>query len=240
MDLNNLSTAKAKLGLVVHNHPGHKPHLRQRYAVQDGQDIKEGQVISVVKNTVDQRLEFIRGFDADIDAGGPDTKLSKGNLIMIAYQNSDDGDVLNSGKLTGLSSVGGFEISTAYFDESSTYEVGDLVIPDATTGNLIPVKFNDDGTVSSDTSMFSVDPSVGAGATPIATYAVGRVVVDYAPPVDFAASYTANPGTLSGVSPGVTGATFQVGRRFGATDLRMLRIELIPPVAITIPDSGAV
>lgn len=226
MDLNNLSTAKAKLGLVVHNHPGHKPHLRQRYAVAAGQDIKEGQLVSVIKNDTDGRLEFIRGFDIDIDGGGA-AITSLNDLIAVAYQSSDDGDVANSGKLTGLSSVGGFEISTAYFQDVS-YEAGDLLIPDGTTGNFMPFTST---TTTNDFTEADTDVDVD-------TYAIARVVADYAPPVDFAPVYTANPGTDAGVSPGVTGAVWQAGRRYGATDLRMLRIELIPPRPVTV--TGAV
>jgi len=221
MDLNNISTANAKLGVVVHNHPGHKPHLRGRYAVKSGQTILSGQVCSVTKNTSTGRLEYIRGLDVDTDGVGTDAKLTAGDLIFIAYGSSTDGDVLNSGKLTGLSSVGGFELSTAYFDAAKTYQAGDLLVPDGLTGNLIPVP--------ADSGDFTV-----ASTTAVDTYVVARVVVDYAPPVDFAPTYTPNAGVASKSSPGVTGGAFRVGRRFGATDLKMLRIELLTPRPVTV------
>lgn len=226
MDLNNLSTQPDSLEIVVHNHPGHKPHLRGRYPVKDGQTILSGQVCSVTKNTVTGRLEFIRGLDVDDDGAGADTKLTAGELIFFAYGNSTDGDVLNSGFLTGLSSVGGFELSTSRFDANATYEAGDLLVPDGTTGNLIPVP--------ADTSGFTVDNNED-----IATFIVARVVKDYAPPVDFAAAYTPGAGVANATSPGVSnGGSFQVGRRYGAASLKMLRIETLPPRPVTITGSA--
>ena len=225
MDLNNLTPQPAKLNVVVHNYPAHKPHLRGRYAVQDGQTILSGQVCSVVKNTTDNRLEFIRGIDVDVDGAGADVKNTLGELLFIAHGNSTDGDVLNTGLLTAFSSVGGFELSTAHFDGAKTYNAGDLLVPDGLTGNLIPVPADSNGfTEENDED--------------IATFAIARVVHDYAPPVDFKPTYTPNDGEANSTSPGVSGGSFQVGRRFGAANLQMLRIELIEPRPVTV--AGAV
>lgn len=216
------SNSPEKLGLVVHNEPAHAPHLRQRHAVADGQEILPGQVISVLKNTAKNRLEFIRGFDVKLSASSSDEKLSIGDLLYVARQASTDGDVLNSGKLTGLSSVGGFELSTSHFDASKSYNIGDYLVPDGLTGNLIPIP--------SVTSEFTENALDGD----IVTFAIARVVKDYDPPVDFSPVYTPAPGEDASVSPGVRGETFEVGRRFGANDLRMLRIELVPPREVTV------
>ena len=222
MDLNVIADAPENLRVVLHNNPAHKPHLRARYAVAADQEILSGQIVSVKKNVADSRLEFIRGLDVDTDgAGAGDSALSLGNLIYVAIQASADGDVLNSGKLTGLSSAGGFELSTAHYDASKNYAAGDLLVPDGLTGKFIPVP--------ADTAGFTVN-----GGQPIDTFVIARVVHDFAPPVNFAPVYTPTAGTPNGVSPGVTGEEFQVGRRFGAKNLTMLRIELLPPQAVTI------
>lgn len=221
MDLQNQTPLKAKLPVVVHNYPAHKPHLNGRYAVKDGQEILSGQVCSVVKNATAGRLEFIRGVDVDVDAGGADVKNTKGELLFIAHGNSTDGDVLNTGLLTAFSSVGGFELSTAHFDAGKTYEAGDLLVPDGLTGNLIPLPADTDG--FTETNDEAID-----------TFVMARVVKDYAPPVDFKPTYTPNAGTANATSPGVSGGSFQVGRRFGAASLSMLRIELLEPRPVTV------
>lgn len=221
MDINVLSDQPAKLGLVIHNYPAHKPHLRGRYAVGADQVILPGQVISVVKNATLERLEWVRGVDVDADGTDTDTALTKGELIFVATQGSADGDVINSGKLTGVSTNGGFEISTSRFADGASFEAGDLLVPDGLTGNFIKKP--------ADTTGFTVN-----NGEDIDTFIIARVVADYAPPVDFGAVYTPAAGVASSVGQGVRGETFRPGRRYGASDLKMLRIELLAPRPVTI------
>ena len=53
----------------------------------------------------------------------------------IAYEDSTDADVVEAGKLTGLSCAGQFEIATPYFT-AGTYKVDVKVTFDAATGNI--------------------------------------------------------------------------------------------------------
>jgi hypothetical protein len=67
-----------------------------------------------------------------------------GKVVYFAYHDAiivngvitTDTDVKSSGLLLGLSSLGDFEIQTAYFDTGDTWHNGDPVVVSATAGNV--------------------------------------------------------------------------------------------------------
>jgi len=84
--------------------------------------IKSGQVISLVWVSANHQYEWALGCVA-------------GLTPYIAYEDSTDADVIEAGKLTGLSCAGQFEIATPYFT-AGTYKVDVKVTFDAATGNI--------------------------------------------------------------------------------------------------------
>ena len=93
--------------------------------------ILSGQLISLAWNATDSVYEWALGGSA-------------GRIPYIAVQDSADEDVVECGKLTGLSCAGKFEIETAYFT-SGNYGVDTLLTWDSSTaGNVKPAAVNND------------------------------------------------------------------------------------------------
>lgn len=196
------TTKRAKLRLIVHNEPAQKPHLYQRYPIATGQTILAGQVISLHRNTTSNRIEWLRGFDA---------VNSLPNKLFIARQDGADGDVQACGTLPGLSSDGGFEISSAFFKTGETYVPGDEITFDGVTGNFRKVP-----------------------TTPGSYVVFARVSKDFSSPVDFGSTYTPAAATAT-QSAGVTGGSFVLARRTNANDLRLVRMTLVPIYTKVVP-----
>lgn len=98
--------------------------------VRASEAILSGQLISLNWNSTDSVYEWELG-------GGA------GRIPYIAVQDSTDEDVLECGKLTGLSCAGKFEIETAYFT-TGTYGVDKFLTWDGTTGNVKVATEGDD------------------------------------------------------------------------------------------------
>lgn len=99
--------------------------------VRASEAILSGQLISLAWNNTDSVYEWELG-------GGA------GRIPYIAVQDSTDEDVLECGKLTGLSCAGKFEIETAYFT-TGTYGVDTLLTWDGSTaGNVKPAAATND------------------------------------------------------------------------------------------------
>lgn len=186
------TTKRDKLRIIVHNEQGQKPHLYDRFPVAEGQVILSGQVISAYRNTVLNRIEWIRGYN-------PGT--SQAGVIWIARHDSADGDVLAAGTLAGLSSNGDHDISSSRYKTGDTYRVGTELTYDAITGNF---KVATQGEL-----------------------VFAKVKRDFNPPVNFGPVYTPAPAD-SGVSAGVKGGSFKVGRHSEAVDLNLVRFETVP------------
>lgn len=82
-------------------------------------------------NASTSRYEWVKGI---VDAGA---------TPYFAYQSQDDFDVIECGKLTGLSCAGDFEILTPYFKSGETYNEGVQLTFDSTTGDLKPATTGD-------------------------------------------------------------------------------------------------
>lgn len=89
------------------------------YRVKSGVTIRSGQIISPSWNAEDSVFEWVLG----IDLTAPDAYL--------AWDDSDDPDVVSAGALAGLSCSGQFEVQSAYFTGDS-FSKGDYVVPIAT------------------------------------------------------------------------------------------------------------
>ena len=85
-----------------------------------GEAIKSGMLI-----VLDTNGQWVKSSTSD----------TKNTVPYFAYADQTDTDVISSGKLLGLSSLGQFELQTGYFDDD-TYAVGDAVIKSATAGNV--------------------------------------------------------------------------------------------------------
>jgi hypothetical protein len=103
--------------------PNEPRTLTQSFPVATGVTVLSGQVVSLAWNAGLDTYEWELGWSA-------------GRVPHIALQDSADEDVLEAGKLTGLSSLGKFEIQTAFFKTGDTYNVDVPVSPDGVTGNL--------------------------------------------------------------------------------------------------------
>lgn len=105
--------------------------LTQAYPVADGVTILSGQVISKSWNAALGQYEWVLGWTAGIP--------------FIAYNDDQDADVLEAGKLPGLSSAGQFEIQTAFWKDAdeANLVVDAPVGPDGTTGNIKVVALED-------------------------------------------------------------------------------------------------
>ena len=95
-----------------------------RYPVAEGELILSGMHITPKWNAVNDRYEWVIGFD--------DSSLDH----YVALEDHDDPDVLQAGVLPALSCAGQYEIQTPYFKADDVYQVGDKVTFDADTGNV--------------------------------------------------------------------------------------------------------
>ncbi len=94
--------------------------------------IKSGMLISL-----DTNGKWIPSILAGASAGtsvgsvsfGPD---AANTVPFFAFADDTDTDVKSSGQLLGLSCLGEFEIQTGYFDNTTTYKIGDPLIKSAT------------------------------------------------------------------------------------------------------------
>jgi hypothetical protein len=107
-------------GLESPNTPG---YFSEDAPVADNVVIKSGQVISLSWNGTKLVYEWILGGVA-------------GQISFIAYQDSSDEDVVECGKLTGLSCLGKFVIQTGYYKTGDTYNNGVALTYDGVTGDL--------------------------------------------------------------------------------------------------------
>jgi hypothetical protein len=98
-----------------------------------------------------------------------------GRIPYIAVQDSSDEDVVECGKLTGLSCAGKFEIETAHYKTGETYGVDTLLTWDGTTGNVKPAAATNDivGIVTRNRttkSLNDINSNVPSGTTVISFF----------------------------------------------------------------------
>jgi len=194
-----------RLRLTVHRGGvGQRPNrLSATHAVAADETILSGMLMTLIRNTVTGRLEWIKGVSGS----------SLPNQFFFALDDSTDGDVKAAGNLQGLSVHGDYELSTAQYKTGVTYNQGTLLTPEAATGLVRPV--------------------VLAGQTQdVGVPVVGVVVKDYAPPVNLAPGFVAGsllPEEGGAITPGVQGGTFVLGRATNATNLERIRFETVQP-----------
>lgn len=148
---------------VLRGYNPNEPHtLTQSHPVKAAVVIRSGMVISLEWVSANNRYEWVKG--------GQDNKMA-----YIALQDWDqsqtaglgafgyDPDVIEAGKLTGLSCAGQFEIQTAYIADSQTWTMDAPVSYDGTTGNLKVATASTDQVIGRVTR-----PSGQSGATNLA------------------------------------------------------------------------
>ena len=128
---------------VLRGYNPNEPHtLTQSHPVKANVTIRSGQAISLEWVSGNSRYEW--------KLGGVDDQMTyialqdwdqsqTGGLGAFGY----DPDVIEAGKLTGLSCAGQFEIQTAYFTGSQSYPMDQALTYDGTTGNLKPAGSTD-------------------------------------------------------------------------------------------------
>lgn len=99
--------------------------LTQTAFVKSGTTIGSGQPIMLDWTAGNSRYEWVLATEAAVNLG---------RTVYFADKDSTDGDVIEGG-LMGYSSLGDYEIQTAYFDPNDTYNVDDLLTIN-TTGFL--------------------------------------------------------------------------------------------------------
>jgi len=121
---------------VLRGYNPNEPHtLTQSHPVKADEVVRSGMVISLEWVSANSRYEWV--------VGGQDNKMayialqdydqsSTGGLGAFGY----DPDVIEAGKLTGLSCAGQFEIQTAYVKSGQTWTMDAPVTYDGTTGNI--------------------------------------------------------------------------------------------------------
>lgn len=129
--------------------------------------ILSGQVISLAWDATDGVYEW--------ELGSADNRIP-----YIAVQDDQDEDVLECGKLTGLSSAGKFEIETAYFTDD-TYAVDTIVTYDGTTGDITPAAADEDimGYVTRNNgrkSLNKINSNVPSGSEVVSFYTAWQAV----------------------------------------------------------------
>ena len=157
--------------------------LTQAYPVADGVTIQSGQVISLAHDPDGDGLDkWILGWVSGI----PDIAYNDWNVTT-----GKDEDVLEAGKLPGLSSTGQFEIQTAFFSgDEADFVPGAPVGPDAATGDIkvttvgsaVPIM----GYVTRNRGALNLGPT-GAGNNGVNSAAVNLDVVS------FETAYSPNP-----------------------------------------------
>jgi hypothetical protein len=128
---------------VLRGYNPNEPHtLSQSHPVKANVTIKSGQVISLTWVGGNSRYEWQLG-------------CADGLMGYIALQDWDqsvtgglgafgyDPDVIEAGKLTGLSCAGQFEIQTAYFKTGESYPMDQALTFDGVTGDLKPAGSSD-------------------------------------------------------------------------------------------------
>jgi len=157
--------------------------LTQAYPVADGVTIQSGQVISLAHDPDGDGLDkWILGWVSGI----PYIAYNDWNVTT-----GKDEDVLEAGKLPGLSSTGQFEIQTAFFSgDEADFVPGAPVGPDAATGDIkvttvgsaVPIM----GYVTRNRGALNLGPT-GAGNNGVNSAAVNLDVVS------FETAYSPNP-----------------------------------------------
>jgi len=113
--------------------PNEPTTLTQHAPVQEGITIESGQVISLSWNAVKGVDEWVLGCAPGVL---PYIALQDYNEMIGSTGIGRDEDVIEAGKLTGLSCAGDFEIETAHFDSEGTYNVDTPLTFDGVTGDV--------------------------------------------------------------------------------------------------------
>jgi hypothetical protein len=92
-----------------------------------GENILSGMLIVPAVNGTTGTLEWVKS------ASNVDTKNT---VPYFAFSDDTDTDVVSSNRLLGLSCLGEFELTTGYFDNTQTYNVGDALIKSTTAGSI--------------------------------------------------------------------------------------------------------
>lgn len=129
---------------VLRGYNPNEPHtLTQSHPVKADEVIRSGMVISLEWVSTNSRYEWVKG--------GQDNKMayialqdydqsSTGGLGAFGY----DPDVIEAGKLTGLSCAGQFEIQTAYVTAGQTWTMDAPITYDTTEGQEGNIKIAGD------------------------------------------------------------------------------------------------
>ena len=122
------TTKRARLRLIEHRDPyGNRPTgLSGTFPVKSGEAILSGMLMSVVRNTVTGRNEWVKGYSGS----------SQGLELAFAVDDATDPDVVAAGNLRGLSARGRHDISIPYTKAGETYQYGDELTYDGVTGHL--------------------------------------------------------------------------------------------------------
>jgi len=111
--------------VVVRGFNPNEPHtMSSSVPVKSAVVIKSGQVVSKEWVSANNQYEWVLGV-SDVNA-----------IPHIAYNDSVDEDVVESGTLPALSALGEFEIQTAFYKAGDTYNDGVALTYDGVTGNL--------------------------------------------------------------------------------------------------------
>lgn len=123
MQYGTIKRTKPRL-TVLRGYPGNEPtSLTQGAPVKEGVTIKSGQVIQLAWVSANNRYEWELG--------------CSGTLIpYFAEKDSTDEDVISAGSLTGLSSLGKYELQTAFYKSGDTYNNDVPLTFDGVTGDV--------------------------------------------------------------------------------------------------------
>ena len=115
-----------RIGVLRGFNPQEPFQLSQAAPVASGVTIKSGQVISLAWNGTLSQYEWVLGV------------ATTGATPYFALNDSTDYDVVEAGKLPGLSSAGKFEIRTPYYKaaDASGFVVDAPITFDGVTGNI--------------------------------------------------------------------------------------------------------
>ena len=121
---------KPVLQILRGNAAGESSMLSASHPVAGAAEVLSGMVIHPAWNSTTGIYEWLLGMGT-----------TNGDAYF-ATADCDSYDVQSSGKLTGLSSSGGYELATGYYDSGKTYKVGDLLT--ATTAGLVTLAESND------------------------------------------------------------------------------------------------
>jgi len=127
--------AKPRVEVLRGWDPNEPSTFMQTARVKSGVTVLSGQVVSLKWDATDSVYEWYLGADS--------TGAAAGKVPYIAIQDDQDEDVLECGKLTGLSCAGEFEIETAYFTDD-TYAVDVPLSYDGQSGDVTPAANGED------------------------------------------------------------------------------------------------